>query len=237
MRYLKQTAEILRLRGYFQGCEKRLISRLFGLGVEKVAARLRMFTRIWEQVLTEVEDAAPDKCITAPTANSSPSRSRLTKAPTLAIRSRRNITLITDISPEVIHQNLKMSQNVNPQEFFPITVRKPPFAYAQLELCTDTNDPKAIVLDDLQVKAYCTAALRQFLGVTGTAIPMDILKVTPSVAWLRVPREDLPSFAAALTAWKGMSENGTGYLLRLKQCSDWLGTMVGADGHEKLWES
>ena len=119
----------------------------------------------------------------------------------------------------------------------PSPLGNPPFAYAQLELSMDTNDPNAIALDDLQVKAYCTAALRQFLGVTGTAIPIDILKVTPSEAWLRVPREDLPSFAAALTAWKGMSENGTSYLLRLKQCSDWLGTMVGSDGHEKLWES
>ncbi|KAK3190548.1 hypothetical protein K4F52_003238 [Lecanicillium sp. MT-2017a] len=129
-----------------------------------------------------------------------------------------------------------MDTEEKPQEIFSATIKNPPFAYAQLELCTESSDPNAVVLDDLQVKSYCTAALRQFLGLTGVAIPVDILKVTPSGCWLRVPRDDMPSFAAALTAWKGSSENGTGYLLRLKQCSDWLGPMVGSEGYEKLWE-
>jgi ribonuclease P/MRP protein subunit POP8 len=125
------------------------------------------------------------------------------------------------------------------------TVKSPQFAYAHLELITtssltassssnDTQDPK-LGLDALQVKSYCTAALRQFLGLTGVAVPVDILKVQGGDCWVRVPRPDLSLFAAAMTAWKGSVEDGNLRLLRVKQCSDWLGTMVGSDGQERLW--
>lgn len=92
-------------------------------------------------------------------------------------------------------------------------------------------------LDNLQVKSYCTAALRQFLGLTGVAIPLDVLKVEASACWVRVPRDDLGAFAAALTAWKGSSDGGVEFLLRVKQCSDWLGAMVGSHGQDELWNN
>lgn len=116
------------------------------------------------------------------------------------------------------------------------TVKTPPFSYVHLELLTDPLDA-AVELDNLQVKSYCTAALRQFLGLTGTAIPLDVLKVEGSECWIRVPRDDLGSFAAALTAWKGTSDGGVDCLLRIKQCSDWLGTMVGSHGQDQLWNN
>lgn len=92
-------------------------------------------------------------------------------------------------------------------------------------------------LDMLQVKSYCTSALRQFLGLTGVAIPLDILKVDGTHCWVRVPRQDLAPFTAAITAWNGTDEDGTQCLLRVKQASDWLGTMVGTDGQDRLWNS
>ncbi|KAI5461123.1 hypothetical protein BGZ63DRAFT_227675 [Mariannaea sp. PMI_226] len=115
------------------------------------------------------------------------------------------------------------------------TIKAPPFSYAHLELVSSHGTP--VELDNLQVKSYCTAALGQFLGLTGTAIPLDILKVQGSHCWLRVPRPDLGSFAAAITAWRGASDNGVHCSLQIRQCSDWLGAMVGTDGQDQIWNS
>ncbi|KFA47026.1 hypothetical protein S40293_04637 [Stachybotrys chartarum IBT 40293] len=120
-------------------------------------------------------------------------------------------------------------------ELLTCTAKSPPFSYVHLELVTDGS--ASVELDNLMVKSYCTAALRQFLGLTGVAIPIDILKVDAGHCWLRVPQPDLGMFAAAITAWKGSSEGGTQCLLRVKQCSDWLGTMVGSDDQDWLWHS
>ncbi|RCI07484.1 hypothetical protein L249_4515 [Ophiocordyceps polyrhachis-furcata BCC 54312] len=116
------------------------------------------------------------------------------------------------------------------------TVRSPPFAYAYLQLATDDNkDDGAVDLDYLQVKSYCDAALRQFLGLAGAAIPVEILSVNGRQCWVRVPGPDLGTFGAAITAWQGVTESGSRRLLRIRRCSDWLGVMVGADGQERLW--
>ncbi|KAF4966715.1 hypothetical protein FSARC_5630 [Fusarium sarcochroum] len=118
------------------------------------------------------------------------------------------------------------------------TIKEPPFSYAHLELVTNTlSSSSSVTLDNLSLKSYCTTALRQFLGITGTAISIDILKVENNHAWVRVPRPDLGSFAAAITAWRGTSDNGEQVSLQLRQCSDWLGAMVGTDGQDRLWNA
>lgn len=126
-------------------------------------------------------------------------------------------------------------------EILTCTVKAPPFSYVHLELSTDRgpddDDDGAAELDNLLVRSYCTAALRQFLGLTGLAISVDILKVEGRQCWVRVPRPHLGSFAAAITAWKGTSEGNAHCVLRVRQCADWLGMMVGADGHDVLWNS
>ncbi|KAJ0388158.1 hypothetical protein COL922a_000789 [Colletotrichum nupharicola] len=112
-------------------------------------------------------------------------------------------------------------------ELLTCTIKTPPFSYAQLELVSDASRVSDITpLDNLQ-----------FLGATGSAIPIDILKVEDRECWLRVPRQDLSPFAAAVTAWAGVSEQGDRRTLRVKQCSDYLGAMVGANGQDKLWTS
>lgn len=121
-------------------------------------------------------------------------------------------------------------------ELLTCTIKTPSFSYIHLELLTDPPGA-GVELDNLQVKSYCTAALSQFLGITGTAISLDILKVQGSACWIRVPRDDLGPFAAALTAWKGTSDGGVKRLLRIKQCSDWLGMMAGSDGQDQLWNN
>jgi len=116
------------------------------------------------------------------------------------------------------------------------TVKNPPFSYVHLQLNTSAPTQRE-ALDDLQVKSYCTGALRQFLGLTGQGMSMDILKVQGGDAWVRIPRDDLGSFAAAITAYRGTVEDGVERVLRVKQCSDYLGAMVGSDGQDRIWNS
>ncbi|KAI0457922.1 hypothetical protein F5B21DRAFT_56656 [Xylaria acuta] len=113
-------------------------------------------------------------------------------------------------------------------------IKAPPYSYAHLELF-NAKSAKTEELDALQVKSYCTAALKQFLGATGMAIPLDILKVEGQSCWLRLPRDDLGAFAAAITAWQGTKQDGVPSTLRIRGCSDWLGALVGQQDEQKLW--
>lgn len=118
---------------------------------------------------------------------------------------------------------------------FTSTLRSPAFAYTHLEMMTDT--PGTVELDDLQVRSYITAALRQFLGDHGAAVAADILKVDGRECWLRLPRQDLGLFSAAITAFPGTSVGGGSGVLRLLACGDWLGSLVGRADEKRLWTS
>ncbi|KAI1375219.1 hypothetical protein F4677DRAFT_446726 [Hypoxylon crocopeplum] len=118
-------------------------------------------------------------------------------------------------------------------ELVAATIRAPRYSYAHLQLLSDSTNPGE--LDALQVRSYCTSALKQFLGTTGVGIPLDILKVDRKDFWLRLPRDDLGAFSAAITAWQGSFQDGIHSSLRIIGCSDWLGALVGRDGEDKLW--
>ncbi|KAK0754790.1 hypothetical protein B0T18DRAFT_313672 [Schizothecium vesticola] len=123
------------------------------------------------------------------------------------------------------------------RELTTTTIKSPPFAY--LHLSTSTTTPG---LDALQVRSYCSSASRQFLGTTGAAIPVDVLSVSSGLggggdAWVRVPRADLGAFAGAITAFGGLSSDGGVMVMRVKACGDWLGSLVGGDGEERVWGS
>ncbi|KAI1447129.1 hypothetical protein F5Y02DRAFT_36453 [Annulohypoxylon stygium] len=118
-------------------------------------------------------------------------------------------------------------------ELVTATIKAPRFSYAHLELFSDS--PNAGDLDALQVRSYCTSALKQFLGATGVGIPLDILKVEGKACWLRMPRDDLGAFSAAITAWPGSYQDGFHSSLRIRGCSDWLGALVGRAGEDKIW--
>ncbi|KAK3945045.1 hypothetical protein QBC46DRAFT_336892 [Diplogelasinospora grovesii] len=128
-----------------------------------------------------------------------------------------------------------------PRELNSVTIRSPPFAYAHLRLVTDdvlTSGPSAsLTLDALQVRSYCTSALRQFLGDTGTAISIDILSVSGRECWLRVPQPDLGALAAAITAYAGQRSDNTMMLLQLLACGDYLGSLLGKAEQHQLFDS
>ncbi|PKX96863.1 uncharacterized protein P174DRAFT_457612 [Aspergillus novofumigatus IBT 16806] len=98
------------------------------------------------------------------------------------------------------------------------TSRNPPWTYLKLQLYAllythhSTHPPTHTLANPprpLTAKTHLTAALAQFLGLTGTAIPLDILKIaredeaqTPTV-WIRVPLSDAAAVVAALSSWIG----------------------------------
>ncbi|MCJ1225394.1 hypothetical protein MMC12_002043 [Toensbergia leucococca] len=110
-----------------------------------------------------------------------------------------------------------------------LTIRNPPFTYLHLTLLS--SPPSSDPVDILTFRAHLTSALQQFLGLTGTAIPIDFLKVEDRDLWVRVPREDGSAVVNALSGWVGGSEReGVGW--RVKGKGDWLGAMLGGRGAE-----
>ncbi|BAE61939.1 hypothetical protein F9C07_6271 [Aspergillus flavus] len=99
------------------------------------------------------------------------------------------------------------------------TARNPPWTYLKLQLIHQPGTSTAVQsqpLDPLTARTHINSALSQFLGLSGTAISIDILKILPEAPqpkptdkfiWLRVPRQDAPAVVAAVSSWIG---GGTG---------------------------
>ena len=113
-----------------------------------------------------------------------------------------------------------------------ITIRNPPFTYLHLTLLTSTISvpvSSSPPIDILTARAHLTSALSQFLGITGTAIPVDFLKVEDRDIWIRVPKEDGAVVVGALSQWVG-KDGGISW--RVKGKGEWLGVVAAGDGHE-----
>lgn len=117
------------------------------------------------------------------------------------------------------------------------TIRAPPFSYIHVGLIDSSSSTTKTVLDDLTVKSYITAALTQFLGLTGSAISVDILKVEERECWIRVPREDLSPVVAALGGWIGghEQEEQMGWIVKGK--GNWLNALVANKDTSKIWNA
>ncbi|EED18209.1 conserved hypothetical protein [Talaromyces stipitatus ATCC 10500] len=105
-----------------------------------------------------------------------------------------------------------------------ITSRNPQWTYFKLQLIPHSNHPiKNFTIDPLTARAHLSSALSQFLGLMGTSIGIDILKIeNPSSSstvqqqqsakrpiiefpnvWIRVPKDDGAAVLAALSSWVG----------------------------------
>lgn len=118
------------------------------------------------------------------------------------------------------------SQDLAPQT---ITIRNLPWTYFHLTLISTTSltsASNAPAVDILTARTYITSALQQFLGMTGTAIPIDFLKAKGRDIWIRVPREDGAVFANAINAWIGVE----GMAWRIREKTEWLGRLIAGDG-------
>ncbi|KAK2765983.1 hypothetical protein FQN54_007498 [Arachnomyces sp. PD_36] len=103
--------------------------------------------------------------------------------------------------------------------------------------------PSQTPLDHLTARSYLTSALSQFLGLTGTSTPVDILKLdtesknsSTGSLWIRVPNDDLAAVTAALSSWIG-GGSGSGaasisVAFRIRDRGSWLGALVGGRGED-----
>lgn len=107
------------------------------------------------------------------------------------------------------------------------TIRSP-HTYLHLVLLTSTpSSSSQPPLDLLTARTHLTSALSQYLGLTGTAIPIDFLKVEARSVWIRVPREDGVALVGALSQWVG-KEGDVSW--RVKAKGEWLGSVVAGNG-------
>lgn len=140
-------------------------------------------------------------------------------------------TSMTDAPPSTSTQQKQKSSKGH--EIITKTIKTPPFSYACLELICESSSE--IMLDDLTVRSYITAALTQFLGLTGSAISVDIMKVDGRECWIRVPREDLSPVMAAVGGWVGGNNEQEKVGWMVKASGNWLSSLVGNQGVEKIW--
>ncbi|KAL2067837.1 hypothetical protein VTL71DRAFT_15935 [Oculimacula yallundae] len=110
------------------------------------------------------------------------------------------------------------------------TIKTPQFSYACLRLFSESTTATASQLDTLTVRSYVGSALNQLLGLTGSAISVDILKVEGRECWIRVPREDLSLVIAAVGGWTGGFEGDGKVGWKVKSSGNWLSVLV-AEGH------
>ncbi|TKA24100.1 hypothetical protein B0A50_06840 [Salinomyces thailandicus] len=95
------------------------------------------------------------------------------------------------------------------------TIRSPPWAYVHLQHLSPPGG--GTNLDAVTAHLHLSAALSQFLGLHGTAIPTDIMKLEGREVWIRIPAEDKTALIAAVGGW--VSGKGEGW--RVKGASSW----------------
>lgn len=111
------------------------------------------------------------------------------------------------------------------------TIRDPPWAYIHLEHLTSTGTGSGAKLDAVTAHLHLTAALSQFLGLHGAAVPIDILKLEGTDVWIRVPSEDKAALIAAVGGWA--SRKGEGW--RVKGSSSWDARAMARDSGQDLF--
>lgn len=123
---------------------------------------------------------------------------------------------------------IKASKN---QLLSTFSIRSPTWSYIRLQHLHSTSVKPAEALDGVTAHLHLTAALSTFLGLHGSAIPIDILKIEDQDLWIRVPSEDRAALIAAVGGWIGGS--GSGW--RVKGWSCWDVNAFGKDGGQDLF--
>lgn len=108
-----------------------------------------------------------------------------------------------------------------------ITVACLPYTYFHLTLVHSLDRHVVTSLDLITVRTYLDSALRQYLGLSGTAVPIDIIKVEDLDVWIRLPREDSGAVQGAISQWVGKDGNIS---WRLKGHSEFVNNVKHGDG-------
>lgn len=141
-----------------------------------------------------------------------------------------NMEVDTVINKAITRAEEDKPKSTKSHDIYTTTIKTPPCAYAYLQIVTAKQE---VALDEITLRQYLTSALKQYLGLTGMGIAIDILKVSGLECWVRVPRQDLGAFSAALTTWTG---SGPVSGLRICAAGDWLGALVARHDQRKTWE-
>lgn len=132
------------------------------------------------------------------------------------------ISTITTSMTQAASQNTTQKKNKrkrHPKPQQPIvqfSLRNPPWCYIHLQHLAPTAAPRS-QLDAVTAHLHLTAALSSFLGLHGSAIPFDILRLEGRDVWIRVPADDRAALVAAVGGW--VSGGGEGW--RVKGWSHW----------------
>lgn len=111
------------------------------------------------------------------------------------------------------------------------TLRHPPYTYVHLHIKT-LPATLPTDLDLTTAHAYLRSALSSFLGLTGAAIPLSLLKVSGRDIWLRVPTGDASAVVAAVSQWTSVRGD---HSLKVVARGTWLGAVMARGGGVGLW--
>jgi ribonuclease P/MRP protein subunit POP8 len=100
------------------------------------------------------------------------------------------------------------------------TLRWPQWTYFHLSVFSIASDPTTV--DIITVRQYLSSATTRFLGLIGSTIPVDILKLAGNDLWVRVPRDSSVAFHEAVSAWIGSKQ----VRFVVKGKSDWLASLA-----------
>ncbi|KAF3041544.1 hypothetical protein E8E12_006861 [Didymella heteroderae] len=99
------------------------------------------------------------------------------------------------------------------------TFRKPTWSYFHLTIITPgtaSQTPSASAapsdsrnVDALTVSTLLMQPLTAYLGITGSAVPIDILHTQGRNTYVRIPRQDARAFRAGLSNWIGSCDAGS----------------------------
>ncbi|RMY43167.1 hypothetical protein D0865_11442 [Hortaea werneckii] len=87
-------------------------------------------------------------------------------------------------------------------------------------------------LDAVTAHLHLAASLSQFLGVHGTAISVDIIKLEGRDVWIRVPNQDSSAVIAAAGGWTSIKGEGW----RVKGSSSWDARAMARDSGQDLFQ-
>ncbi|KAK5132476.1 hypothetical protein LTR08_009022 [Meristemomyces frigidus] len=123
----------------------------------------------------------------------------------------------------------KRKRTAKNQTLTQFTIRDAQWTYIHAQQHTTSGPSTA--LDAVTAHLQLTAALSQFLGLHGAAIPMDILKLDGADVWVRVPADDKNAVTAAIGGWI----SGKGEAWRVKGTSSWDVRAMARDSGQDLF--
>jgi ribonuclease P/MRP protein subunit POP8 len=147
-----------------------------------------------------------------------------------ATESTAKTTEATQQTSSTTTKKKRKRRTPKPHVLSQLTLRDPPWSYIRLQHLTSSIQPPD--LDAVTAHLHLTAVLSQFLGLHGTAIPFDILKLEGQDVWIRLPHEDSSALIAAVGGW--VSTNGEGW--RVRGSSSWDASALGKDAGQDLFD-